>query len=136
VKSVVDEFQLGTLIPAAISFAVWLALLPLIVTLAYGLVEGLSGRSLGKLITGLTICSPDGERVYAGPLLLRYALKNAPLLLFVLALATRSPFLVGAGGVAFAVVLLGALVMLGPERRAIYDYLAGTAVYRGRRSDW
>ena len=136
VKMIVDDFQLGTLIPAAISFAVWLALLPLLVTLAYGLVEGLWGRSLGKLISGLTICKADGERAYSGPLLLRYALKYSPLLLLILALVTRIPFLLGAGAVAVGVVFIGALVMLGPERRAIYDYLAGTAVYHGRRSDW
>ena len=122
--------------PAAISFAIWLMLVPLIVLLSYGLIEGLWGRSLGKLIVGLTITKPDGQRAYAGPLLLRYALKYSPFLLFVLALATRSLFLAQAACVAVGAVLISALVMLGPERRAIYDYLAGTAVYRGVRSDW
>jgi uncharacterized RDD family membrane protein YckC len=136
VKAVIDEFGLGTIIPSAISFAIWMALLPLFVTLGYGLIEGLGGRSLGKLIVGIGIRKADGEPAYAGTLLLRYAIKNAPLLLLIIALFARLGFLIGIGGVAVMVILLGALVMLGPEKRAIHDYLAGTAVFRNTGSSW
>jgi uncharacterized RDD family membrane protein YckC len=136
VDRVMDDFGLGTIIPAAISFAIWLALLPLIVTLFYGLIEGLSGRSLGKMITGIGVRKPDGERAYAGNLLLRYAIKHAPLILIGIAILARAYSLLAAGVIAVGVVLVGALAMLGPERRAAHDYLAGTAVYRVRQDSW
>jgi uncharacterized RDD family membrane protein YckC len=130
VKIAMEEFGVTTIVPKAIDFAIWLLFLPAIIILVYGLGEALFGRSLGKLALGIAIRRDDGERAYAGNYLLRYSIKNAPMLLLVLALLLRSPGVAAAAGVAALVVMIGILVMLGPERRAIYDYLARTAVFR------
>ena len=130
VKVMMDEFALGTILPRAISFAIWLAFLPALIVLIYGLLEGVSGRTLGKLAVGIGIRKEDGERAYAGTLMLRYAIKYSPMLLAMLGLILRSPGLLVASAAAVAVVIVGALPMLGPERRAAYDYISGTAVFK------
>jgi uncharacterized RDD family membrane protein YckC len=129
VKNAMDEFAVGTLVPRAINFAIWLALLPTLIVLVYGLVEGVFGRSLGKMATGIAVRRENGERAYAGATMLRYAVKNSPFLLVILGLLVRSPGVLVAAGVAFAVVLIGAFPMFGPERRTVYDYISGTAVF-------
>ena len=135
VQVLVDEFALGTLLPRAISFAIWLAFLPALIVLLYGLAEGIWGRTLGKLATGLAVRRDDGERAYAGTTMLRYAVKYSPMLLAILGLLLRSPALLIASAVAAAIVIVGALPMLGPDRRTVYDYISGTAVYRMPRGE-
>lgn len=137
VKVMMDEFALGTIVPRAISFALWLAFLPAIIVLVYGLAEGVFGRTLGKLATGIAVRRDDGDRAYAGATMLRFAVKYSPLLLVVPGLLLRSPALLAGGAVAVAVVLVGALPMLGSERRAVHDYISGTAVFKvGRGENW
>ena len=130
VKSAMDEFGVGTIVPRVIDFAIWLLFLPTIIVLVYGLGEAIFGRSLGKLVTGIYIGRDDGERAYVGTLMLRYVVKNSPMLLLTLALLLRSPGLAIAAGAAAVVVTVGILVMLGPERRSVYDYIARTAVFK------
>ena len=130
VKSVLNEFGVGTVVPMVIDFVIWLIFLPTIIWLVYGLIEGIFGRSIGKLIMGIAIRRADGERGFASTYLLRYAIKFSSALLMVLALLLRSPGVAVAAGVAGFVVFIGMLVILGPERRALYDFIAGTAVYR------
>jgi uncharacterized RDD family membrane protein YckC len=130
VKKVLADFGVATVLPRVIQFVVWLFFLPTVITLGYGLIEGLFGRSPGKFITGIVIRRDGGERAYSSTLLLRYTIKNASLLLMVLALLLRSPAVAMVSGAAGFVVFIGMLVMIGPERRAIYDFVAGTAVYR------
>lgn len=129
VKIAMSEFGVGAILPKVIDFAIWLVFLPAIIILIYGLGEAVFGRSLGKLTLGIAIRRDDGERAYAGNYMLRYAIKNAPMLLLVLALLLRSPGVAASAGVSATVVAIGVLVMFGPERRAIYDYIAGTAVF-------
>ncbi|MEE8441743.1 MAG: RDD family protein [Spirochaetia bacterium] len=130
VKKTMDEFGVGTIVPKVIGFAIGLAFLQAVIILLYGLGEAVFGRSLGKRALGIAISRDDGERAHAGNYMLRYALKNSPVLLLVLALLLRSPGVAAAAGVSVVVIALGLLVMLGPERRAIYDYIGGTAVVR------
>jgi uncharacterized RDD family membrane protein YckC len=129
VKQLVDEFALGRIIPDAIRFAVWFVLIPVIVALAYGFTEAVWGRTLGKMVLGIAI-RPAADTAPAVPgFMLRYALKYAPFLLAILAVATRIPVFVYLSGVTWIVVVFGSLAMIGPERRALHDYVAGTAVY-------
>lgn len=130
VKTVVGGFGAATLLPMVINFVVWLAFLPTIIWLLYGLIEGIFGRSIGKLIMGIGIKRADGDRAYSSTLLLRYAVKYSSALLMILAILLRSPAVAVAAGVAGFVVFVGMLVILGPEKRALYDFIAGTAVYR------
>ena len=130
VKIAMDEFGVGTIVPRVIDFAIWLAFLPAIIILVYGLGEAVFGRSFGKLTLGIAIRRDDGERAYVSNYMLRYAIKNSPMLLLILALLLRSPGVAVAAGASVVVIAIGVLVMLGPERRAIYDYIARTSVCR------
>lgn len=132
VKTVVGGFGVATILPMVINFVVWLAFLPTIIWLVYGLIEGIFGRSIGKLIMGIAIRRADGARAYASTLLLRYSVKYSATLLMILAILLRSPGVAVASGIAGLAVFVGMLVMLGPEKRALYDHVAGTAVYRAR----
>ncbi|MFP4112833.1 MAG: RDD family protein [Spirochaetota bacterium] len=133
VKQVMDRFALGRVIPAAIRFAVWFVLLPVLVVLVYSFAEAIWGRTLGKLALGIVIGRETDDGSAVPSLMLRYAVKYSPLLFAILAVATRIPLFVYLSGVTWVVVLLGSLVMIGPERRAIHDYIAGTAVYERER---
>ena len=130
VKGAMDEFGVGAIVPRVINFAIWLAFLPAIIILVYGLGEAVFGRSFGKLALGIAIRRDDGEPAYAGNYMLRYAVKNSPMLLLILALLLRSPGVAVAAGISVLVITIGHLVMLGPEHQAIYDYIARTAVFR------
>lgn len=136
VKELVDRFALGQLVPAAIRFAVWLVLLPVLVTLAYGFFEAIWGRTLGKLALGITIRVEDDDRPAVPAYMLRYVVKYSPLLLAILTVATRIPIFAGIAATSVAVVAIGSLVVLGPQRRALHDYVAGTAVYRAGARDY
>jgi uncharacterized RDD family membrane protein YckC len=133
-KALVDDFALGQIIPSAIRFAIWFALIPILVILAYGFSEALSGRTLGKLLLGIAV-TKEGEGVAIPNLILRYGIKYSAFLFLVLVLLTRIELLLYLSGGALAAILLGSLSMFGPERRAMHDYLSGTVVARpgGRR---
>jgi len=128
-KQLMDRFALGQIVPAAVRFAVWLALIPVLTALAYGFTEAVWGRTLGKLVLGIVVEREDEGPPVPGRML-RYALKYAPMLLVVLTVATRIPFFAFFSGGAAAVILVGSLAMLTPERRALHDYVAGTVVTR------
>lgn len=131
VKLLMDRFAIGQIVPRVIRFAVWIALIPLLVALGYRFVEAISGRTLGKLALGIVIERADEDDGPPVPSrMLRYAVKNSPLLLGMLAVLTRSPALFALAGLAAVVVVIGSLVMLGAEKRALHDYVAGTAVFR------
>ena len=89
VKRLMDRFALGQLVPAAIRFALWLALIPLIVTLAYTFPEAVWGRTLGKIALGISVGRADEEWPAVPNLMLRYVVKYSPLLFVILALVSR-----------------------------------------------
>jgi uncharacterized RDD family membrane protein YckC len=99
----------------------------------YGLVEGLSGASPGKLLLGLRVVTTEGHRAPLAQLLERFVIKGGPNLLAFAAILTNLPGLsTAASGFAF-LVILGGLLILGAKRQAIHDLAARTAVLR--RSD-
>ncbi|MFW5684020.1 MAG: RDD family protein [Spirochaetota bacterium] len=129
VKMVMDRLAIGQFVPAAIRFAVWLLLVPVIVVLAYFFPEAIWGRTLGKLALGIEVRA-EGDGAAVPALMLRYAVKLAPFILAILTVATRMPVFLYLSGVSWVVIAIGSLVMIGPEKRALHDYVAGTAVYR------
>lgn len=129
-KQIMDEFGIAKIVGRAMTFAIWLALLPALVILGYGFTEAISGRTLGKLAVGIGIRKADGERAYVSNLMLRYAIKNSGFLLVILALLTRLPVLFTVSGIAGAIVLIGSLAMIGSDKRALHDYLSSTSVFR------
>ena len=136
VKAAVAEFAIASLTASAIRFATMLVLLPLLIAAGYALIEGVSGRSPAKLILSCAVRSAEGEPTHGGAHLLRFAVKNAPLLLLLLGIATRMAGFFAAAGLAAVLVTIGALILLSNERRTLHDYVAGTAVYQISGGDW
>lgn len=130
VKAMVDEFAIGRILPVVVDFIIWLIVMPILVFLVYWLSEAFFGRTLGKLIMGIRVMSADGERAYLGSYMLRYLVKNLPLVLLIVGLATRTVALMSVSAVAFVVVLIGGMAMVGREKRALHDIVTNTAVYR------
>ncbi|TVQ23086.1 MAG: hypothetical protein EA382_10800 [Spirochaetaceae bacterium] len=136
-QAAIAEFAIASLTASAIRFALMLVLLPLLAGVGYALIEGVSGRSPGKLVMGCAVRSAAGPPTHAGAYLLRFVVKNAPVLLLLIGITTRGPWLFAAAGLSAVLVMIGSLVALSAERRTLHDYVAGTAVYRvSGGGDW
>ncbi len=130
VNAAIADFAISSLTASAIRFALMLVLLPLLAGVGYALIEGISGRSPGKLAMRCAVRSAAGPPTHAGAYLLRFVVKNSPLLLLLLGITTRGPWLFAAAGLAAVLVTIGSLIAISDERRTLHDYVAGTAVYR------
>jgi uncharacterized RDD family membrane protein YckC len=96
----------------------------------YGLLEGLFGRALGKLILGLRIADVNARTAGVGRLLGRMALKHSGSLLTVAAMLSGKYLVAQVGHVPGWVFTAGCLFVFAAHRRALHDLAAGTAVYR------
>lgn len=103
------------------------------ISMLYMLIEGFAGATPGKMILGLKIARPDGSPGDQALFLTRYLVKNSPSLLSLLAVTLNFNFLGQISTFVGMLVLFGALMMLSPERQALHDRIAHTAVFR--RSD-
>jgi uncharacterized RDD family membrane protein YckC len=130
VDQIVEQLGIGVFLPEVVRYAIGVALAPLLGLLLYALVEAFVGASVGKLLLGIRIGDTQGRRDGMGITLLRFAVKSGGPLLAVIAVATRTPVLLAVAGVEYATMVLGALAILGTERRALHDLVVGTAVYR------
>jgi hypothetical protein len=106
-----------------------------VVGLAYMFTEVMNAASPGKMILGLVIGTVDGASAPQDVLLKRYLIKNAGNLIGLVAAILAIPIIHS------LLVLVGALVGLGlafaslylvlrPEKLALWDQMAGTAVFR------
>jgi uncharacterized RDD family membrane protein YckC len=100
-----------------------------VVSVIYSLLEGLTGRALGKMLLGLRIAGLEGKPAPLGRLLGRSAFKQIPSLLGLLAMVTGSYNLSQISAIPSYVVIIGFLFVLAKHRRALHDLAAGTAVY-------
>jgi uncharacterized RDD family membrane protein YckC len=98
--------------------------------LPYALLEGLTGRALGKLLLGLRIADVDGKPAKRGRLLGRAALKDLHRILTLVAMLTGVELFAQIAQVPFWVMALGCFFVFAAHRRALHDLAAGTAVYR------
>jgi uncharacterized RDD family membrane protein YckC len=130
VQTAVRELRLDEFLPAVVSFAVLIAATPFVLVVLYFLVEAFTGASFGKMALGLIVALPTGERAYMGTYFYRFVVKYSGPLLLVAGLVTRSYTLIAIGGFVWAVILLGYVTALSPDRRCLHDYLTGTAVLR------
>jgi uncharacterized RDD family membrane protein YckC len=108
------------------SWAIALAL----VSAVYHLTEMLFAASPGKMLLGLRIAGADARRASIGRLAARMVLKNAstPLKLFIM---FTGLFVLEKIDMALGFALLVSyLPILAKSRRALHDFVAGTAVYR------
>lgn len=95
------------------------------------------GRRLGALVLDLVflgilvgVGTAGGERADPGRTFARFALKLSGTIVAVVALAARVPELLGVAALASLAAFGGCFAALGPERQALHDLIAGTAVYR------
>jgi uncharacterized RDD family membrane protein YckC len=96
----------------------------------YGMLEGLFGRALGKLILGLRIADLNARTAGVGRLLGRTALKHSGSFLGLAAILTGKHLITQVGQVPSLVISAGCLFVFAAHRRALHDLAAGTAVYR------
>jgi uncharacterized RDD family membrane protein YckC len=100
-----------------------------VLALAYYSLEVIKAQSVGKMVFKLKITKQDGSPATQDQLVKRYAFKQVPQALMIVA---AIPFLHVVGliaGLAAVGVLVCSLFMLKPEKLAFYDQLFGTAVY-------
>lgn len=102
------------------------------ISMLYMLIEGFTGATPGKKLLGLKIGRPDGTRGDQGLYLTRYMVKNSPSLLNLLATTLGIGVLGQLAGIAGMVIFFGAFMMLSPDRQALHDRVAHTAVFRRR----
>jgi uncharacterized RDD family membrane protein YckC len=100
-----------------------------VLTLAYFLIEGFTGYTLGKLMLGIRIGNADGTQAPVSRLLLRWAVKNNSFLLRVLAVATGVRLLATLGSLGGLVYFIGCFLALGASKQALHDRICDTAVW-------
>lgn len=108
-------------------FALVTALVSLLLTLPYNMMEALVGWTPGKLVTGLRVCNEDGSRPTFLQVFSRWLIKHNAILLWVLSWS-GIPFMV-LSPVGQVLVFGGCFMALTSARQALHDKLTGTAVY-------
>lgn len=111
-----------------------------ILTLLYYLIEGIFGASPGKMILGIKVGTADGKQGNIGLYLKRWAIKNFPHLLGLLAAILGMVGIIGLVGIVgiisqivALILFVGAFWIFGASKQCLWDKLAGTAIYK--RSD-
>jgi uncharacterized RDD family membrane protein YckC len=97
--------------------------------LAYFLLEGFTGYTLGKLMLGIRIANADGTRAPVSKLLLRWAVKNNNFILNILAVATGISVFRTLGSLGGLVFFIGCFLALGASKQALHDRICDTAVW-------
>jgi len=91
--------------------------------------EGLTGAALGKLALGIKIKAADGNPASVPRLLARSLLKHIGQVLGLVAIFTGVEAINTVGNVGMWVVIIGCLLVIGSQKQALHDMVAGTAVY-------
>lgn len=97
--------------------------------LAYFLIEGFTGYTLGKLLLGMRIANADGTRAPVSKLLLRWAVKNNNFILNIVAVATGVHLFRTLGSLGGLVFFIGCFLALGASKQALHDRICDTAVW-------
>jgi uncharacterized RDD family membrane protein YckC len=95
----------------------------------YGLIEGFTGASPGKMILAIKIGTQNSTSARPKMLLTRYALKTSSSIFTVLGLFLSVEFLNTVGTIAGIIVLIGCFFALGASKQALHDKIARTAVF-------
>jgi uncharacterized RDD family membrane protein YckC len=96
----------------------------------YGLIEGFTGASPGKLILGLRAVDQSGQRASVGNLLVRYLVKYSASLLALVGMVAVSSVIQNVSQIVALIVIVGCFLVFGKARLALHDRIAGTAVLR------
>jgi len=97
---------------------------------AYSTLEILKGATFGKTILKLKICDDQGSQPAREVLIKRWAIKNSPWLLSLLAALTTVQFINWVASFAGIAYCISALLTFKAERQALHDTLCKTAVYK------
>ena len=97
--------------------------------LAYFSLEVLKAQSVGKMVFKVKITKQDGSPATRDQLVRRYAFKQVPQVLMIIAAIPFLHFVGIIAGLTAIAVLASSLFMLKPEKLAYHDQLFGTAVF-------
>jgi uncharacterized RDD family membrane protein YckC len=106
------------------------AIIGAVAGLAYSMFEIFYAATPGKRLLGLRISAEDGRPASRLVLAKRWALKQTPGLLRLLALVTAFSVFQWAGLVAALILAAGLLLALQTGGQTLHDAIAGTSVYR------
>ena len=101
-----------------------------IIPLAYTSTEIFSAATPGKQFMKLKIKSEDGTEASQSVLQKRWAIKFSASLLRLVALVTTISLFGTLGHLAALVIFVGCFFVLSPDKQALHDKLAKTAVFR------
>ncbi len=93
----------------------------------YFLAEALFGKALGKLALNMTIVSADGSPATKGQLFIRYIIKVSSSICYFISFFAGY-WLYKAGNVIGLIVVVGFFMVLGSNKQALHDKIAGTVV--------
>ena len=95
----------------------------------YGLIEGFTGASPGKMILAIKIGSENSTTAPQNTLLTRYAIKTSASIISVFGLFLGSDILNTLGVAASVIITIGCFFVLGAAKQALHDKIAHTAVF-------
>lgn len=98
-------------------------------SIMYALIEGLSGASPGKRILGLVVATHDGRTGTAALWMRRCVAKNISTFLQMFTLLPALAFIGEIGTWLGIVIFVGCFFVLGEERLALHDRIAGSAIF-------
>ena len=96
----------------------------------YGLIEGFTGASPGKMMVGIKIGNQDGTPAEVGKLMIRFAIKNSGNIISLIYIAVSIIALKYLSSIVGVVILIGCFFVLGDNKLALHDIIAKTAVYK------
>ena len=97
---------------------------------AYFVIELVTGATPGKRALGLVVGTESARPAPAGIRVARYLVKCSPLLLGILTAVPGFWFAATLALLATMTISVGAMMALSPQRQALHDIIARTAVYR------
>ncbi len=127
---------LGVPDEVSVMVSTWLpafVLARIVASVAYSLIEGLSGASPGKRVLRLRIARADGSEASTQTYLSRWAVKNIASILNFVALAPALSFVDFIGSLLGFVIFVGCFFTLGESRQALHDLIAQTAVFSSEK---
>ncbi len=100
-----------------------------ILNLIYYSTEIFLGASLGKILLGIKIASDTRYEADMQKLIIRFSTKHISTVMNLLTLITSLLFLQSIGSILGIVIFFGCFAVIAEQKKALHDYIAGTAVY-------
>ncbi len=129
IKTLIYDTNLGYVLGDVIRLI--LIVIGVVATFAffYFILEGLIGASIAKLILGIRIAKANAEKGNLLYFMWRFIIKYSGVILVIIGFILDMDILMKIGLALIVVILIGSLTILSESRRALHDYISGTAVY-------